>query len=124
MHQTMARCVQTHHMRNTAMQARFLAIRPAPPELKSTLLSLQQSLGRALHRQLGNSKADVNRIASHLVHLNPDAVLARGYSVVRDTQGKVIRDSRQLKLDDMLDLRFERGGAHARVTEKSTEKQD
>jgi len=124
MHQAMARSVQTHHMRNTAMQARFLAIRPAPPELKSTLLSLQQSLGRALNRQLGNSKADVNRIASHLVHLNPDAVLARGYSVVRDTQGKVIRDSRQLKLDDMLDLRFERGGAHARVTEKSTEKQD
>ncbi len=118
MHQAMARSVQTRHLRNTALQARFLALRPAPPELKSTLLNLQHDLGRALHRQLENSKADVNRIAAHLAHLNPDAVLARGYSVVRNTQGQVIRDSRQLKPDDMLDLRFERGGATARVTGK------
>lgn len=124
MHQAMARSVQTHHLRSSALQTRFLASRPAPPELKSTLLSLQQDLGRAMHRQLENSKADVNRIATHLAHLNPDAVLARGYSVVRDTQGKVIRDSRQLKLDDMLDLRFEHGDARARVTEKSTEEKD
>lgn len=124
MHQAMARSVQTRQLRDTALRARFLASRPAPLELKSTLFSLQQDLGQALHRQLENSKADVNRIASHLAHLNPDAVLARGYSVVRDTQGKVIRDSRQIKLDDILDLRFEHGGARARVTEKSTEKKD
>lgn len=115
MHQAVARSVQTHHMRNTAMQARFLASRPAPPELKSTLLGLQQDMGQALHRQIENRKADINRIASHLAHLNPDAVLARGYSVVRNAQGKVVRNSSQIKIDDALDLRFQQGGAKARV---------
>lgn len=115
MHQAMARSVQTHHLRNSALQARFLASRPAPPELKPTLLGLQQDLGRALRRQLENCKSDVNRIAAHLTHLNPDAVLARGYSLVRNAQGKVVRNSSQVKVDESLELRFQHGGAKARV---------
>jgi exodeoxyribonuclease VII large subunit len=116
MHQAMAYSVKTHQLRNNALQTRFLASRPLPLEFESSLIRLQQNLGHAIHRQLENGKADINRIASHLAHLNPEAVLARGYSVVRNAQGKVVRNSSQVKIDDALDLRFQQGGAKARVT--------
>lgn len=76
---------------------------------------------RALNHQLETRKAEVERMASHLAHLNPEAVLARGYSMVRNAQGEVVRSSTQLKLDETLDLRFHIGNAQAKVTKKDNE---
>ena len=57
-------------------------------------------------------------MTSYLAHLNPEAVLARGYSVVRNAQGKVVKSGTQIKLDETLDIRFHQGAAQVRVTEK------
>jgi len=50
-----------------------------------------------------------------LLHLNPSHVLARGYSLVTDAEGRVVRDGASLARGDLLDILFARGGAHARV---------
>lgn len=116
--QSMRRALQLNRLRRDTLQTRLLAARPATEKVLNTLGRLQHELTRALHRQLENRHASINRMAAHLAHLNPDAVLARGYSVVRNAQGKVVRDSRQIQLDESLDLRFLHGAAKARVTEK------
>lgn len=124
LHQSMRRALQLDRMRSRGLQTRLVAARPATDSHQKMLIAMQNELARAMRRQFESRHAAVNRIASHLAHLNPDAVLARGYSVVRNAQGQVIRDSQQIKLDETLDLRFQHGSARARVTEKNLEKKD
>jgi exodeoxyribonuclease VII large subunit len=97
---------------------RIAAARPQPGPLQSELAKMQQSLSRALSLQMENRRVSLARMSAHLAHLNPEAVLARGYSVVRNAQGKIVRDSVQIKLDETLDLNFHHGSAQARVTKK------
>jgi exodeoxyribonuclease VII large subunit len=97
---------------------RMTAARPQPQLRLTELSQLQQGLRRALSTQMENRQASLARMAAHLAHLNPEAVLARGYSVVRNAQGEVVRGSAQIELDETLDLRFHQGSAQARVTKK------
>jgi len=101
-----------------SLARRIAAARPQPAEQQAELAQLQQNLNLAFTRQMQNRRASLERMAAHLAHLNPEAVLARGYSMVRNAQGQVIKSSAQIKLDETLDLRFHQGSAQARVTKK------
>ena len=101
-----------------ALARRVAGTRPQPQALHDELKQLQQGLSRALVQRMQANRAEIERMALHLAHLNPEAVLARGYSVVRNIQGRVIDSSAQLQLDETLELRFHRGSARARVTNK------
>jgi exodeoxyribonuclease VII large subunit len=57
-------------------------------------------------------------LRSALAHLGPTQVLARGYSIVRDGTGRVLRSSAGLALGDPVDVTFSEGGAEAEVTRK------
>ena len=49
---------------------------------------------------------------------SPEAVLARGFTVVRNAKtGRAVRAINELSQGDMLDIKFSRGGASARVEE-------
>jgi exodeoxyribonuclease VII large subunit len=51
-------------------------------------------------------------------HLNPQGVLDRGYSIVTTADGAVVQDSAELAAGDDVHLRFARGEAGAKVTDK------
>ncbi|MFN3565515.1 MAG: exodeoxyribonuclease VII large subunit, partial [Burkholderiaceae bacterium] len=55
------------------------------------------------------------QLEARLQALDPLAVLARGYSVVRDASGRVVRQGRTLARGERLDIRFAEGGARAHV---------
>jgi exodeoxyribonuclease VII large subunit len=101
-----------------ALARRIVAARPQPQTRQTELAGLQQDLSRVLSQHMQNRRAALERMAAHLDHLNPEAVLARGYSVVRNAQGEVIHTTAQIELDEILDLRFHQGGALAKVTKK------
>jgi exodeoxyribonuclease VII large subunit len=61
------------------------------------------------------------RLASSLAHLNPEGVLARGYSIVQLDSGAVVQDATALRTGDTLGIRFHRGQARARVESTSKE---
>jgi exodeoxyribonuclease VII large subunit len=63
-----------------------------------------------MRRQLG-----LARLASSLAHLNPEGVLARGYSIVQLENGTVVQDAAALDAGDRIGIRFHRGQAHATV---------
>jgi exodeoxyribonuclease VII large subunit len=75
-------------------------------------------LAGAAQRRLEQAHERLVRLRAHLEHLSPDAVLGRGYSIVRGPDGIVVRDSADLALDDSLSISFARGRAAARVTGK------
>lgn len=64
-------------------------------------------------------RADARLIASgqHLQHLDPQQVLTRGYSVVRDAAGRIVSNSAAIAAGDRLQLTFARGGAQVEVQE-------
>jgi len=92
---------------------RLTAGKPNPAALREPVQRLQAALTRAW----GNHP-DRNRLAAltaHLGHLNPQAVLERGYSITRDAQGRVVRDGTLLTEGERLDLAFAKGSASVRV---------
>lgn len=56
------------------------------------------------------------RLSGVLDALSPLAVVARGYSLVK-RDGEIVKDSSLLKKDDILEIKFARGIARAKVTE-------
>ncbi len=51
-----------------------------------------------------------------LAHLNPRAVLERGYSIVTAADGSIVRDTTSVAVGDPVGLTFARGGATATIT--------
>jgi len=57
-----------------------------------------------------------------LKSLNPAAVLNRGYAIVTaEKDGRLVRDARQIDLDDLVNIRVSRGNMNARITEINQE---
>lgn len=70
---------------------------------------------RAAEGGLACQHLTLERLAKSLAHLNPEGVLARGYSIVQRADGAVVQDAATLAAGDALDVRFHRGRARTRV---------
>ena len=79
---------------------------------------LQAAAERAVDNRLLRSREAIASLSARLESLSPLAVLGRGYSVTRRTEGgPPIRDARELAVGDSLLTRFARGQAVSRVEE-------
>jgi exodeoxyribonuclease VII large subunit len=65
--------------------------------------------------RLARARADLGRIAAGLSALGPYATLERGYAIVRDASGRVVRDASTAAPSDVLDVRLARGALDVRV---------
>lgn len=72
---------------------------------------------RATARHVENLTLDLARRERHLTHLNPKAVLARGYSIAYTSRGDILHDSQQINTGDAMRVIFARGWAKANVSE-------
>jgi exodeoxyribonuclease VII large subunit len=75
--------------------------------------------GRAIEGGFGQRQLNLARLTSSLAHLNPEGVLARGYSIVQLENGSVVQDAATLTAGDTVGIRFHRGQARARVESTS-----
>ena len=48
-------------------------------------------------------------------HLDPGQTLARGFSIVRDASGALVRDAELVDVGQTLEIEFARGSASTRV---------
>jgi exodeoxyribonuclease VII large subunit len=88
---------------------------PNVDKLLATSLQLVARLRAATHATLERAGSACARRIANLSHLDPEAVLGRGYSVVRDGSGRIVLRSASLTAGDLLDITFAEGGAQARV---------
>ncbi|GHU30870.1 exodeoxyribonuclease 7 large subunit [Betaproteobacteria bacterium] len=58
----------------------------------------------------------LSRLDASLAHLDPREVLARGYSIVYDGEGHIVRDSHALELNDAITVSLHAGRAEAQIT--------
>lgn len=82
---------------------------------RQRLAEVARRLPRAGARQFDFSRLRLERVARGLVLLDPQQVLDRGYAIVTNPRGEVLRDARQTSAGEDLALRLSRGTLFATV---------
>lgn len=83
--------------------------------LSDELIDLRQRSTRSFTATIDAERKELKAITAHLRSLSPQSTLDRGYSVVRDAKGEVIRDPKQLKSGDQLAIKVAMGETSATV---------
>ncbi len=104
-----------------SLNRRLLLARPDTHRIARRLGELAPKLHSEWQATLNSKSGDLARLAASLTHLNPDAVLARGYSIVTDEKGIILRDSQSLEPNDRITVSFHRGRAEATVSSVESE---
>lgn len=107
---------QARDSRHTGVLAlRLQAARPALALRQANLYRLAERLNGAMHGALESARHRADLSAAQLTQLDPAAVLARGFSIVRDGEGRIVRNAGTLTAGQCLHLQFEHGGANVDV---------
>ena len=83
--------------------------------LSEELTDLRQRSRRSFAATIDAERKELKAITAHLRSLSPQSTLDRGYSVVRDSKGEVIRDAGKLKAGDILAIKVAKGETSATV---------
>ena len=102
------------HLRLVAQHPRHTLVRQHAP-----LTSLRQRLALNMQRRLKDAKAEATHKQSLLRSLGPEQILGRGYAIVTDSAGTVIRQPEDTVEGATLKVRLQRGRLTAQVTERS-----
>ncbi len=94
---------------------RLLVARPSANAASVRIDALSAARRAAIFAQLKHHQARVESGLAALAHLDPGQTLARGFSLVRDASGALVRDSDQVAIGQTLEIEFARGGASTRV---------
>ncbi len=97
------------------------AVRASLPDLVAFgegLRQLGRRFGAASSADRERRRMLLAKLAGNLSHLDPTAVLRRGYSIVTSSTGSVVSDAGDISVGDALRLRFARGAAGVRVEKK------
>ncbi len=97
---------------------RLAETKPDIAALEARQRELARRLQLSLSHRMQDCQTGLQRLQANLVHLNPQSVLERGFSMVRSTNGKIVYDSAEIAVDEALSITFARGSAKARVTRK------
>lgn len=83
---------------------------------KMQLSQMAYRLQTYIDQQLKTKQQNLLRLGQNLQHLNPQAVLTRGYAFVQNSSGTIISSSSQLKSNDEVKLTFGAGSADAVIS--------
>lgn len=79
--------------------------------------SIKSDLINAFSQNVYKNNIKVAKLAGKLDSLSPLAVLGRGYSVSKDSNGNVVKSIKKVKKNDILEVNFSDGKVHCTVDE-------
>ena len=106
----------TQEVREHGRSLAWLLRKPLPQA--SRVAALRGALERAGGAKIDHGRADVEALQRALVHLNPSAVLERGYAIVTTAQGNIVYDAATLNAGDDVEVAFGRGTAGAKIVRR------
>lgn len=93
----------------------LLAAKPSFALLAADQQQLAQRLRRCQISYMQQRHTDLKSLKSQLAQLNPQAVLERGYSMVHNAKGEIVRTAKKLAVKDTIHITFAEGEANAEV---------
>jgi len=101
---------------NFAAAVRHYDARRRLAAIRQQLAAQVANLAAATHTRFLQSRGALERHTASLEALSPVAILNRGYALVFDAQGELVKDAARLKAGDELLARLARGQVRVRVT--------
>ena len=92
---------------------------PSTERCRGNIGLLAQRLSSAVREQHRQRLNALDKLAAALAHLNPEATLARGFSIVRDANGYLVTDTSNLHAGQTVRLHMARGSAEAAILTSS-----
>ncbi len=107
-----------HHSALDLLESRLMARSPLPrlQQLQRDTQQWRKRLDAAMHQRLQQSADRLAHLAQMLDSLSPLGTLQRGYAIVTDSSGKVIRDAREVDIGEEVSARLAHGHLGLRVT--------
>jgi exodeoxyribonuclease VII large subunit len=102
-----------------AAAVRHYDVRRVLAAMRGELEGSTAALGSAMRNLLLLHKVRVERMSRALEMLSPLAILERGYALVFDAAGKLVKDAAQVKVGEEISARVARGEIQATVKNKS-----
>ena len=117
---TERRLIEQHRRRweRTSAAVRHYDARRVLAGIKRDLASHTATLAVAMRTAMLRSRSRLDQIEHELKALSPVSILERGYALVFDSSGKLIKDSSQVQAGDAISARVARGTIAARVEKK------
>ncbi len=112
--QLLERCHR--RLENVGAAVRHYDARRRLAAVRQRLEALMANLAAAAHTRLLERRGALERRAASLAALSPVAILNRGYALVFDAKGKLVKDAAQFEAGDEMSARLSRGRVRARVT--------
>lgn len=111
------RLIELHRRRweRAAAAVRHYDARRVLAGIKRDLTSHTATLGAAMKTALLRSRSRIEQIDHQLKALSPVAILERGYALVFDSGGKLVKNSAQVNAGDQISAKLARGQITARV---------
>ncbi|MCB1890204.1 MAG: exodeoxyribonuclease VII large subunit [Rhodocyclaceae bacterium] len=109
-----------HKGQSEQLAWRLAARRPRLDAAAEELRQLHSRLDTAVTRTQTGRRQRLDAIGAALAHLDPHGVLARGYGIVRDAQGRIIRNPAQVPIGSAIRIALQHGSLEADVTGQVT----
>jgi exodeoxyribonuclease VII large subunit len=103
--------VNRHAFALAQLRARWSQHRPDVRALRAELASQQRHCATSMANQLQQRRDALGALAAQLELLNPQRTLERGYAIVSDGKGKVLRAPKEIAVGANLTVRLADGSA-------------
>lgn len=97
------------------LRSRWANLRPDVTASRTRLVEAQRRSGAAMAQQLGQRRHRLDGLAAQLELLNPQRTLERGYAILRDEKGNIVRSPTQLQARQNVNVRLAEGSAQVGI---------
>lgn len=103
--------LQRQHNKLALLDSRLTSLSPRPrlQQLQRDTAQWRQRLEAAMRQQLQTNAQRLGHLAQMLDSLSPLGTLQRGFAIVTDSEGKVLRDTSKIVVGDEVEARLARG---------------
>lgn len=121
---TSSTLMQTELLRKTIVKSRIVldsfnhSILILFKSLQSTIANYQVGMTAAMDRLIAAHWSSLDAVNAKLVSLNPEAVLQRGYAVVRGGGDSVVRNYQDISIGEQLNIKLSKGQLDVKVIDK------
>ena len=99
------------------LEKRLISPRQQIQRQKEQIHQYIQRINQSMKNAMIQYRLEVDKLKLNFDHLNPHAVLSRGYSIITNVDGQIVNNVNQLKLDDKIRIQLNHGQADANISD-------
>jgi exodeoxyribonuclease VII large subunit len=108
--------VSKRRLEEQSKRLRDLDLRLRLSAARRRLEKLEASLKTLVATRITKSRGSLEPLIAHITQLSPLRILDRGYAIVSNAEGRIVKSPEDAALDEALEIRVAKGNLQAKVT--------